>query len=228
MDDAAWPKNDIDRFLLARLEREELNPSPEADRYALDPPADARPDRLAADDRREVDAFVHDKDPRAYEKLVDRLLAAPTYGEHWARMWLDLARYADSAGYADDPPRTIWAYRDYVIRSFNANKPFDQFTIEQIAGDLLPNPSEEQLIATAFHRNTLTNNEGGTERRGVPQRSRRRSRQHDDGRLDGHDDGLLPSATTTSTIRSRRRSISASSRSSTTRRTPTARTNARC
>ena len=79
-------------------------------------------------------------------------------------MWLDLARYADSAGYVADVPRTIWAYRDYVIRSFNANKPFDQFTIEQLAGDLLPNPSEEQLIATAFHRNTQTNNEGGSDR----------------------------------------------------------------
>ena len=90
------------------------------------------------------------------------MLAKPAFGERWARVWLDLARYADSAGYADDPPRTIWAFRDYVIRSLNANKPFDQFTIEQIAGDLLDDPTEEQLIATAFHRNTLTNNEGGT------------------------------------------------------------------
>ena len=111
----------------------------------------------------EVDAFVADTDPQAYEKLVDRLLAKPAYGEYWAQQWLDLARYADSAGYADDPPRTIWLYRDYVIRSLNANKPFDQFTIEQIAGDLLPNPTEDQLIATAFHRNTLTNSEGGTD-----------------------------------------------------------------
>ncbi len=116
----------------------------------------------------EVAAFVEPIPiPQAYEKLVDRLLAEPAYGEHWARGWLDLARYADSAGYADDPPRTIWLYRDYVIRSFNANKPLDQFTIEQIAGDLLPASSDEaanrdQLIATAFHRNTQTNNEGGT------------------------------------------------------------------
>ncbi len=103
-------------------------------------------------------------DPRAdaYELYVDRQLAKQSFGERWARLWLDLARYADSAGYADDPPRTIWAYRDYVIRSLNENKPFDQFTIEQIAGDLLPNPTDDQLIATAFHRNTLTNNEGGT------------------------------------------------------------------
>src|SRR5437762_908322 len=84
------------------------------------------------------------------------------FGVHWARLWLDQARYADSSGYADDPARTIWAFRDYVIRSLNANKPFDQFTIEQLAGDLLPDPTEEQLVATAFNRNTMTNNEGGT------------------------------------------------------------------
>jgi hypothetical protein len=102
-------------------------------------------------------------DPRAYEKLVEDLLQRPSFGEHWARMWLDLARYADSAGYADDPSRTIWAYRDWVIKALNENKPFDQFTIEQLAGDLLPNASTDQLVATAFHRNTLTNNEGGTQ-----------------------------------------------------------------
>ncbi len=138
-----------------------MKPSPEADRYALIRRASldltGLPPTLD-----EVDAFVNDKAPDAYERLVDRLLARPAYGEHWGRLWLDLARYADSAGYADDPPRTIWAYRDYVIRSFQANKPFDQFTVEQIAGDLLPNPTEDQLVATAFHRNTLTNNEGGT------------------------------------------------------------------
>jgi hypothetical protein len=154
-------RNPIDHFLLARLEAEGLKPAPEADRYAL-----VR--RVSLDltglppTPEEADAFVNDRSPDAYEKLVDRLLNKPAYGEHWARMWLDLARYADSAGYADDPPRTIWAYRDYVIRSFNANKPFDQFTVEQFAGDLLPSPTEEQLIATAFHRNTLTNSEGGT------------------------------------------------------------------
>src|SRR5436189_2399402 len=109
-----------------------------------------------------VDQFFRDRDRRAYEKLVDRMLASTAFGEQWARMWLDLARYADSAGYADDPPRVIWAYRDWVIRAFNANKPFDQFTIEQIAGDLLDNADEDDLIATAFHRNTMTNNEGGT------------------------------------------------------------------
>ncbi len=161
--DAAWPHNDIDRFLLARLEQEKLRPSPTADRNVL-----IR--RLALDltglppTVAEVDAFVHDKDPAAYEKLVDRLMARETFGEHWARMWLDLARYADSAGYVSDVPRTIWAYRDYVIRAFNSDKPFDRFTIEQVAGNLLPNPTEEQLIATAFHRNTQTNNEGGSDR----------------------------------------------------------------
>jgi len=157
----ARAKTAIDRFLLARLDREGLSPAPEADRPAL-----IR--RVALDltglppTPEEVDAFASDTGPDAYEKLVDRLLDRPAYGEHWARMWLDLARYADSSGYADDPARTIWAYRDYVIRSFNANKPFDQFTIEQIAGDLLPGPTDEQFVATAFHRNTPTNNEGGT------------------------------------------------------------------
>lgn len=157
----AWPKNAIDRFILARLEKEGLTPMPEADRYALSR-------RLALDITglpptvAEADAFAKDSSPQAYEKYVDLLLRKESYGEHWARLWLDLARYADSAGYADDPKRTIWAYRDYVIKSFNTNKPFDQFTVEQIAGDLLPNPTEEQIIATAFHRNTMTNSEGGT------------------------------------------------------------------
>jgi hypothetical protein len=157
----AWPINPVDRFILARLEREGLKPSPRADRNTL-----IR--RVSLDltglppTWQEVLQFVHDQDPQAYEHLVDRLLEKSAYGEHWAHLWLDLARYADSAGYADDPLRTIWLYRDYVIQSLNANKPFDQFTIEQIAGDLLPKPTEEQLIATAFHRNTQTNNEGGT------------------------------------------------------------------
>ncbi len=157
----AWPRNEIDRFLLSHLEQKGLQPSPEADRATL-----AR--RLSLDltglppTIEEVDRFLADSSPDAYEQYVDRLLDRSAYGEHWARLWLDLARYADSAGYADDPSRTIWLYRDYVIRSFNENKPFDQFTIEQIAGDLLPNPTDDQWIATAFHRNTLTNNEGGT------------------------------------------------------------------
>jgi len=151
----------VDHFVRERLEEEGLEPASRADkntlirRIFLDliglPPTPA-----------EVDAFVQDSSPQAYEKVVDDLLSRSTYGEHWARMWLDLARYADSAGYADDVPRTIWAYRDYVIRALNDNVPFDQFTIDQLAGDLLPNPTEDQYIATAFHRNTQTNNEGGT------------------------------------------------------------------
>ncbi len=159
--DSSWPRNPIDGFVLARLEREGLAPSPEADRGVL-----IR--RLALDltglppTWEEVEAFARDPRPDAYERLVDRLIDRPSYGEHWARVWLDLARYADSAGYADDPPRTIWAYRDYVIRAFNANMPFDRFTVEQIAGDLLPGGGDDPIIATAFHRNTMTNSEGGT------------------------------------------------------------------
>ncbi len=158
---AAWSRNEVDRFLLARLQKEGLQPQAEANRYTLIRRAMLDLTGLPPTIE-EVDAFVNDPAENAYERLIDRILEKETYGEHWARMWLDLARYADSAGYADDPPRKIWAYRDYVIKSLNANKPFDQFTIEQLAGDLLPNPTPEQLIATAFHRNTLTNNEGGT------------------------------------------------------------------
>ncbi len=159
--DPRWAQNPIDAFVMERLQREGLTPLGEADRHTLvrrlSLDLTGLPPTLA-----EVEQFVADTDPAAYDNLVDRLLEKKSFGEHWARQWLDLARYADSAGYADDPPRTIWAYRDYVIRSLNDNKPFDQFTIEQLAGDLLPDPTDEQLIATAFHRNTLTNNEGGT------------------------------------------------------------------
>ncbi|NNC90633.1 MAG: DUF1549 domain-containing protein, partial [Akkermansiaceae bacterium] len=157
-----WSRNPVDAFLLERLESEGLRPSPEADREILGR-------RVALDltglplTPEEARAFAGDASPDAYERLVRDLLDRPAFGEHWARMWLDLARYADSAGYADDPPRTIWAYRDYVIRSFNANKPFDEFTREQLAGDLLPDATDEQLVATAFHRNTQTNSEGGTD-----------------------------------------------------------------
>ncbi|MCE9631235.1 MAG: PSD1 and planctomycete cytochrome C domain-containing protein [Planctomycetia bacterium] len=157
----AWPKNDIDRFILARLEAEGLAAQPEADRATL-----AR--RLALDltglppTPEEVDAFIADPAANAVETFVDRLLAHDGYGEHQARQWLDLARYADSAGYADDPQRTIWGWRDWVVRAFDANMPFDEFTIRQIAGDLLPQATLDDRIATAFHRNTLTNNEGGT------------------------------------------------------------------
>jgi mono/diheme cytochrome c family protein len=157
-----WPRNAIDHFALRAMLAHGLHPSPEADRYALARRAFLDLTGLPPTIE-EVDAFVKSDDPNAYEKLVDELMRRPSYGEHWARLWLDLARYADSAGYANDPPRTIWAYRDWVVKAINENKPFDQFTIEQIAGDLLPNPTEEQLIATAFHRNTLTNSEGGTQ-----------------------------------------------------------------
>jgi mono/diheme cytochrome c family protein len=159
--DTAWPKNDIDRFILARLEAEGLSPQPAADRVTL-----AR--RLAIDltglppTPEEVDAFVADAAPAAVERFTERLLAHDGYGEHVAREWLDLARYADSAGYADDRPRTIWGWRDWVIRACDANMPFDEFTIRQLAGDLLPDATADDRIATAFHRNTLTNSEGGT------------------------------------------------------------------
>jgi mono/diheme cytochrome c family protein len=159
----AWPRNALDFFVLEKLEQNGLKPSLQADRYTL-----VR--RLSLDltglppTPEEVDAFVNDKSRDAYEKLVDRLLGSPAFGERWARVWLDLARYADSAGYGSDPLRlNIWPWRDWVIRALNRNLPFDQFTVEQLAGDLLPDPTEEQLIATAFHRNTMTNTEGGTD-----------------------------------------------------------------
>ncbi|HXG63654.1 MAG TPA: PSD1 and planctomycete cytochrome C domain-containing protein [Blastocatellia bacterium] len=159
---AAWVRNPIDNFVLARLEKEGLAPSPEAPketlirRLYLDliglPPSPA-----------EVDAFLADKSNDAYERLVDRLLASPHYGERWARPWLDLARYADTNGYEKDLRRTIWKYRDWVINAFNKDMPFDQFTVEQIAGDMLPGATEEQKIASGFHRNAMTNQEGGVD-----------------------------------------------------------------
>lgn len=158
---ADWAQNEVDHFVLSKLNAVGLKPSEETDRFAL-----VR--RITLDltglppTPEEADAFVLDKSAEAYENLVDRLLGSKAYGEHWARHWLDLARYADSAGYADDQPRTIWGFRDWVIRAYNSNMPFDQFTIEQLAGDLLPEPTADQLVATAFHRNTQTNNEGGT------------------------------------------------------------------
>jgi hypothetical protein len=166
--DSGWPRNAIDHYILARLEREGLKPSPEADRLILL--------RRASLDLRglppspdEVEAFAKDSSPNAYEKMIDRFLADPAYGERWARVWLDLARYADSAGYGSDPLRpNMWPYRNWVINAFNLNLPYDQFTIEQLAGDLLMKPREgeapaEPRVATAFHRNTMTNTEGGTD-----------------------------------------------------------------
>ncbi len=152
--------NPIDAFIRARLDQEKLTPSPEADKYTL-----VR--RVSLDliglppTPEEADAFVQDTAPDAYEKLVDRLLASPHYGERWARRWLDLARYADTNGYEKDRERTIWPYRDWVIKALNAGMPFDQFSIEQLAGDLLPKPTRDQLVATGFHRNTMLNEEGG-------------------------------------------------------------------
>lgn len=156
-----WPRNDIDRFILAKLESMNLQPSREADRHTL-----IR--RLYLDllgvlpSIEDVDAFVADKRPDAYEQLVDRILKSPHYGERWGRHWLDQARYADSHGYSVDGARTMWPFRNWVIKAINEDMPFDQFTIEQIAGDLLPKATVSQRVATAFHRNTLINQEGGT------------------------------------------------------------------
>ncbi|MDZ4820773.1 MAG: DUF1553 domain-containing protein, partial [Planctomycetota bacterium] len=159
---SAWSRSTIDRFLLARTEKQGLAPSAEADRHTLIRRVSLDLTGLPPTPE-EVSQFIQDTDPQAYEKLVDRLLAKPTYGEHFGQMWLDLSRYADSSGYADDPPRKIWLFRDYVIRALNANMPLRQMTVEMIAGDLLPNRTEDQLVATAFHRNTMTNSEGGTD-----------------------------------------------------------------
>jgi len=154
-------RSPIDWFIGAKLAAEGLTPAPEADRPTL-----AR--RVALDltglppTPEMVARFLKDTRPDAYEKYVEEVLKSPAYGERWAHVWLDLARYADSNGYAEDQPRTIWKYRDWVIDAINKNLPFDQFTIEQLAGDLLPSPTPDQLIATGFHRNTLTNTEGGT------------------------------------------------------------------
>ncbi|GAB4048615.1 DUF1553 domain-containing protein [Spirosoma litoris] len=157
-----WAKNEIDNFILDKLKQDQLTPSPEADRATL-----IR--RVSLDliglppTEKEVADFVADKSPEAYEKVVDRLLKSPAYGERWTGMWLDLARYADTKGYERDPGRKIWRYRDWLIKAFNQDKPFDKFTVEQLAGDLLPSPTDDQLIATGFHRNTMTNDEGGTQ-----------------------------------------------------------------
>ena len=156
----ATNRNPIDAFVLARLAAEKISPAPAANRTALIrrvsldlhglPPTPA-----------DVDAFVADHAPDAYEKLVDRLLASPRYGVRWAWDWLDLARYADTNGFQGDPERTMWPWRDWVVNALNANLPFDQFTIEQLAGDLLPDATRDQKIASGFHRNNMFNGEGG-------------------------------------------------------------------
>lgn len=158
----AWPTSPLDNFVLARLEREQLTPSAPAPCATL-----AR--RVSIDlvglapTIAQVTAACSGDSARGYTALVDTLLASPRFGERWASMWLDIARYADSKGYETDPGRPMWLYRDWVINAFNRDLPFDQFTIEQLAGDLLPNATTDQRVATAFHRNTMTNNEGGTD-----------------------------------------------------------------
>src|SRR5262249_19857814 len=160
--DTSWPRTPVDPFILARLESEGLKPSPPADRATL-----IR--RVSLDliglppSPEEVDAFLADDAPGAYERLVDRLLASPHFGERWARPWLDLARYADSHGFQKDDFRNSFAYRDWVIEALNADLPFDQFTVEQLAGDLLPGATLAQKIATGFHRCAPTNVEAGSE-----------------------------------------------------------------
>ena len=157
-----WAKNPVDNFIEKKLNEEQLKPSPEADkqtllrRVSLDIIGMPAPKNIAQD-------FLNDSSDNAYEKLVDSLLASPHYGEKWASMWLDLARYADTKGYEADMGRNIWKYRDWLIHAFNDDKPYDKFLTEQIAGDLLPNPTDDQYIATAFHRNSMTNDEGGTD-----------------------------------------------------------------
>ena len=159
--DSAWLRNGIDNFVQAKLEKLGVAHSPQADRVTMIrrlhfdllgmPPAPA-----------DVDAFLADKFPGSYNRLVDRILASPRYGERWGRHWLDLARYADSNGFTIDGARTIWPYRDWVVQALNDDMPFDQFSTEQLAGDLLPKATRSQLVATGFHRNTLINQEGGT------------------------------------------------------------------
>ncbi len=160
---SSWVRNPIDAFILERLNQEKLKPAPEAEKATL-----IR--RLSLDviglppTPEEVAAFVNDTAPDAYDKLVDRLLASPHYGERWARIWLDLARYADTDGFNFDRQRSMWPWRDWVINAYNDDMPFDQFTIEQLAGDLLPNATRQQKLATGFHRNTMVNSEGGVDK----------------------------------------------------------------
>jgi mono/diheme cytochrome c family protein len=159
---AVWAHNSIDNFIFAKLAQESLSPSVEADKATL-----LR--RLSLDliglppTLDELNAFLTDESPTAYEKQVDRLLASPHYGERWARVWLDAARYADSNGYEKDAPRNVWFYRDWVIRALNQDLPYDQFIIDQLAGDLLPHATQDQIVATGFLRNSMLNEEGGVD-----------------------------------------------------------------
>jgi mono/diheme cytochrome c family protein len=177
-----WVRNPIDSFVLARLDAEGLTPASEADRRTLirrvTLDLTGLPTTIAA-----VRAFVVDNKPDAYERLVDQLLTSPQYGEHMARFWLDAARYADTNGFHIDNMRFMWRWRDWVIGAFNANMPFDEFTIEQLAGDLLPNPTLDQQIATGFNRNHMINFEGGA----IPEEY---CIQYVMDRVDGADDAL--------------------------------------
>src|SRR5262245_38289475 len=157
---AGWPINPIDRFVLARLEQEGLSPSPVAAKETLIRRVTLDLTGLPPTPE-EIDAFLRNESVQAYETLVDRLLKSPHYGERMAWEWLDAARYADTNGYQGDPTRSMWFWRDWVIDALNQNMPFDQFTVEQLSGDLLPQPTQSQLIATGFHRNHMINGEGG-------------------------------------------------------------------
>lgn len=157
-----WIRNDIDQFIFEKLREQKLKPSAEADkatllrRVSLDltglPPSEVLAKK-----------YLNSSSEKAYDELIDNLLASPAYGERWTTLWLDLARYADTRGYEADRSRNIWRYRDWLIKSFNEDKPYNEFLIEQLAGDLMPNPDDAKLIATSFHRNTMTNDEGGTD-----------------------------------------------------------------
>jgi len=162
VDNSEWCRNEIDHFIARKHAEHELAPAPAADPWALSRRVSLDLTGLPPTPEA-ADAFAADPTDEAFERYVDQLLDSPQFGEHWARMWLDLARYADTKGYEKDQPRNIWRYRDWVIDALNSDMPFDQFTIEQLAGDLLPDATVSQKLATAFHRNTLTNDEGGTD-----------------------------------------------------------------
>ncbi len=157
-----WIKNEIDPFILEKLSAQKLNPAAEADKPTLLRRVSLDLTGLPPDEKIAT-KFLNDNSDKAYGNLVDDLLASPRYGERWTALWMDVARYADTRGYEADRSRTIWKYRDWLIHAFNEDKPYDEFIIEQMAGDLQPNPDDDNYIATAFHRNTMTNDEGGTE-----------------------------------------------------------------
>ncbi|MGC3957193.1 MAG: DUF1549 domain-containing protein [Verrucomicrobiota bacterium] len=155
-----WPRTPIDKFILAKFDAEKIKPSPEADKITL-----LR--RLSLDliglppTPEQVDVFLADKSPDAYAKQVERLLVSPHYGEKWGRFWLDAARYADSDGFEKDKTRNVWFYRDWAVKAFNDDLPYDQFVTKQLAGDLLPNATQDDIVATGFLRNSMINEEGG-------------------------------------------------------------------